>query len=198
MTAVAEDYVHAGYDLSAAAILLCESDGTPEEVAEEIAAHERACWRKAAPRRIEVSQRRGAAAASSGADARTPSRPRAASARTTCAWIRPFRASGSPRCCSPSRPWRRKYQLRCVNVFHAGDGNLHPLILFDANDPRRIQALRAVRRGDPRGQRAARRHRDRGARRRRREAQLDVRAVLARRAGAVRRRQARLRPRRSC
>src|SRR5690606_16748282 len=28
-----------------------------------------------------------------------------------------------------------KYQLRCMNVFHAGDGNLHPLILFDANDP---------------------------------------------------------------
>jgi glycolate oxidase len=28
----------------------------------------------------------------------------------------------------------RKYQLRCVNVFHAGDGNLHPLILFDGND----------------------------------------------------------------
>jgi glycolate oxidase len=29
----------------------------------------------------------------------------------------------------------KKYQLGCCNVFHAGDGNLHPLILFDANDP---------------------------------------------------------------
>ncbi|MBW4919595.1 FAD-linked oxidase C-terminal domain-containing protein, partial [Klebsiella pneumoniae] len=29
----------------------------------------------------------------------------------------------------------KKYQLRCCNVFHVGDGNLHPLILFDANDP---------------------------------------------------------------
>ncbi len=28
-----------------------------------------------------------------------------------------------------------KYQLRCSNVFHAEDGNLHPLILFNANDP---------------------------------------------------------------
>jgi len=27
------------------------------------------------------------------------------------------------------------YGLRCANVFHAGDGNLHPLIMFDANDP---------------------------------------------------------------
>jgi glycolate oxidase len=29
----------------------------------------------------------------------------------------------------------QKYRLRVANVFHAGDGNLHPLILFDANDP---------------------------------------------------------------
>jgi len=29
----------------------------------------------------------------------------------------------------------KKYGLRCPNVFHAGDGNLHPLILFDANNP---------------------------------------------------------------
>jgi glycolate oxidase len=28
----------------------------------------------------------------------------------------------------------KKHDLRCVNVFHAGDGNLHPLILFDANE----------------------------------------------------------------
>jgi glycolate oxidase len=27
----------------------------------------------------------------------------------------------------------RTYSLKCMNVFHAGDGNLHPLILFDAN-----------------------------------------------------------------
>ncbi len=36
MTAAVEDFVHAGYDLDAAAILLCESDGTAEEVEEEI------------------------------------------------------------------------------------------------------------------------------------------------------------------
>ena len=29
----------------------------------------------------------------------------------------------------------KRYDLRCMNVFHAGDGNLHPLILFDANVP---------------------------------------------------------------
>ena len=39
-----------------------------------------------------------------------------------------------------------KYGLRCQNVFHAGDGNLHPLILFDANEPdqlRRTEELAA-------------------------------------------------------
>ena len=38
MTAAVEDFVHAGYDLNAAAILLCESDGTPEEVKKKLAA----------------------------------------------------------------------------------------------------------------------------------------------------------------
>jgi glycolate oxidase len=33
----------------------------------------------------------------------------------------------------------KKYGLRCPNVFHAGDGNLHPLILFDANDPGQLR-----------------------------------------------------------
>ena len=33
----------------------------------------------------------------------------------------------------------KKYQLRCCNVFHAGDGNLHPLILFDAADPDQLR-----------------------------------------------------------
>ena len=32
-----------------------------------------------------------------------------------------------------------RYGLRCANVFHAGDGNLHPLILFDANDPDQLR-----------------------------------------------------------
>jgi glycolate oxidase len=36
-----------------------------------------------------------------------------------------------------------KYGLRCANVFHAGDGNLHPLILFDANQPDELQRAEA-------------------------------------------------------
>jgi glycolate oxidase len=132
MTAAVEDFVHAGYDLTAEAILLCESDGTPEEVEEEIG------------RMTEVLRNAGATAiAVSNSEAE---RLRFWSGRKNA-----FPASGriSPdyMCMDSTIPRARladillaiaemekKYQLRCANVFHAGDGNLHPLILFDAND----------------------------------------------------------------
>ena len=132
MTAAVEDFVHAGYDLSAEAILLCESDGTPEEVAEEIG------------RMSEVLRRCGATAIS-------VSRDEAERLRFWSGRKNAFPASGriSPdyMCMDSTIPRKRladillaiqamekKYNLRCANVFHAGDGNLHPLILFDAND----------------------------------------------------------------
>ncbi len=55
MTAAVEDFVHAGYDLDAAAILLCEIDGTPEEV-EEDRPHERRAERLRRHARIAVSE----------------------------------------------------------------------------------------------------------------------------------------------
>lgn len=133
MTAAVEDFVHAGYDLDAEAILLCESDGTPEEVEEEIG------------RMSEVLRRCGATAIAVSRD--EGERLRFWSGRKNA-----FPASGriSPdyMCMDSTIPRKRladillaisemekKYQLRCANVFHAGDGNLHPLILFDANDP---------------------------------------------------------------
>jgi glycolate oxidase len=132
MTAAVEDFVHAGYDLSAAAILLCESDGTPEEVAEEIDRMQDVLSRCGATR-MEVSKDEA-------------QRLKFWSGRKNA-----FPASGriSPdyMCMDSTIPRKRladiliaiaqmetKYNLRCCNVFHAGDGNLHPLILFDAND----------------------------------------------------------------
>jgi len=129
MTAAVEDYVHAGYDLSAEAILLCESDGTPEEVEEEIG------------RMSDVLR-------SCGATAIAVSRDEAERLKFWSGRKNAFPASGriSPdyMCMDSTIPRKRladlllemgkKYQLRCANVFHAGDGNLHPLILFDAND----------------------------------------------------------------
>ncbi|MBS0467820.1 MAG: FAD-binding protein [Proteobacteria bacterium] len=132
MTAAVEDFVKAGYDLTAEAILLCESDGTPEEVEEEIA------------RMSEVL--RGAGATAISVSESEAERMRFWSGRKNA-----FPASGriSPdyMCMDSTIPRKRladillaiqamekKYGLRCCNVFHAGDGNLHPLILFDAND----------------------------------------------------------------
>ena len=132
MTAAVEDYVHAGYDLTAAAILLCESDGTAEEVEEEIG------------RMSEVLQRCGATAIA-------VSQSEAERLKFWSGRKNAFPASGriSPdyMCMDSTIPRKRvadilmaiaqmekKYNLRCANVFHAGDGNLHPLILFDAND----------------------------------------------------------------
>ena len=132
MVAAVEDFVHAGYDLDAAAILLCESDGTPEEVAEEIG------------RMLDVL-------AGSGATRLETSKDEAQRLRFWSGRKNAFPASGriSPdyMCMDSTIPRKRladillaiqqmetTYGLRCVNVFHAGDGNLHPLILFDAND----------------------------------------------------------------
>ena len=133
MTAAVEDFVHAGYDLDAAAILLCESDGTPEEVEEEIG-RMLAVLQGCGATRLQVSESEA-------------QRLKFWSGRKNA-----FPASGriSPdyMCMDSTIPRKRladiliaiaemekKYGLRCCNVFHAGDGNLHPLILFDANDP---------------------------------------------------------------
>jgi len=133
MTAAVEDFVHAGYDLNAEAILLCESDGTPEEVEEEIG-------------------RMSAVLKAAGATAIAVSQNEAERLRFWSGRKNAFPASGriSPdyMCMDSTIPRKRladillaiaemekKYDLRCANVFHAGDGNLHPLILFDANDP---------------------------------------------------------------
>ena len=133
MVGAAEKFVHAGYDLDAAAILLCESDGTAVEVDAEI------------ERITKILNACGATRIEASRD--EAERLRFWSGRKNA-----FAASGqlSPdyMCMDSTIPRRRlaemlraieemqsRYGLTCVNVFHAGDGNLHPLILFNANDP---------------------------------------------------------------
>jgi glycolate oxidase len=137
MTAAVEDFVHAGYDLSAQAILLCESDGTPEEVAEEI-------------------ERMQAVLSAAGATRLAVSEDEAQRLKFWSGRKNAFPASGriSPdyMCMDSTIPRKRladillaiqsmeqQYGLRCANVFHAGDGNLHPLILYDAKDPDQLR-----------------------------------------------------------
>lgn len=132
-----EEFLHAGYDLNAAAILLCESDGSAEEVADEI-------------ERIHTIMQQ------SGATGIRTSRDEAERLKLWAGRKAAFPAAGrvSPDyyCMDGTIPRKRlaevlhgidqlsqHYGLRCMNVFHAGDGNLHPLILYDANQPGELE-----------------------------------------------------------
>ncbi|MBN9133966.1 MAG: FAD-binding protein [Nitrosospira multiformis] len=136
-TGAVEEYVHAGYNVEAAAILLCESDGAEEEVAEEIG------------RINEIMRQSGAT------EVRT-SRDEAERIRFWAGRKAAFPAAGrvSPDyyCMDGTIPRKNlasvlagiealsaEYGLRCMNVFHAGDGNLHPLILYDASCPGELE-----------------------------------------------------------
>jgi glycolate oxidase len=132
-TVAVEPFVKAGYDLSAAAILLAEADGTPAEVAAEVADIEQV---------LRTSGATGIAVSQSEVE-----RLRFWSGRKN-AFPAAGRLSPDYYCMDGTIPRKtlgrmlraigdmeERHGLRCMNVFHAGDGNLHPLILFDANQP---------------------------------------------------------------
>lgn len=140
-TRAVEPFVQAGYDQEAAAILLCESDGTPETVAEEI-------------------DRMTAVLNTQGATTIRVSRNEAERQRFWAGRKSAFPAAGriSPDyyCMDGTLPRKQlgtmlgdiarmeaEFGLRCINVFHAGDGNLHPLILYDANIPGEFERTEA-------------------------------------------------------
>lgn len=127
----AEDFIHAGYPVDAEAILLCELDGVEADVADDC-------------------QRVREVLAQAGATQITLARDDAERARFWAGRKNAFPAVGrlSPDyyCMDGTIPRRElprvlkgiaelsdESGLRVANVFHAGDGNLHPLILFDAN-----------------------------------------------------------------
>ncbi|KXW56894.1 FAD-binding protein [Ferrovum sp. PN-J185] len=129
-TRAAEAFVHANYPVDAQAVLICESDGTPEEVADEM-------------------DRMKAILESSGALELRYSQDEAQRLKFWAGRKAAFPAVGrlSPDyyCIDGTIPRKtlgyvlkriyelgQEYGLEVANVFHAGDGNLHPLILFDA------------------------------------------------------------------
>ncbi|MBL8380908.1 MAG: FAD-binding protein [Burkholderiales bacterium] len=132
-TAAVEEFVRAGYDLEAAAILLCESDGTPEEVAEEIERMKAVLDQSGATRLSVSTSEAERLKAWAGRKAAFPAVGRISPDYYCMDGTIPKKALGSILTFIASL--EKKYGLRCPNVFHAGDGNLHPLILFDANDP---------------------------------------------------------------
>ena len=127
----AEDFVHAGYPLDAEAILLCELDGTNEEVSEQI---------------MRVHDILLAGGATSLRTAQDDAERHKLWAGRKAAFPAVGRISPDYYCMDGTIPRNklphvltrirelsRQYDLRVANVFHAGDGNLHPLILYDGN-----------------------------------------------------------------
>ncbi|MBC3421744.1 glycolate oxidase subunit GlcD [Pseudomonas wayambapalatensis] len=138
----AEDFIHAGYPVEAAAILLCELDGVEADVQDD-------CLR------VEAVLK------AAGASEVRLARDEAERVRFWAGRKNAFPAVGriSPDyyCMDGTIPRRalpgvlhgigelsREYGLRVANVFHAGDGNMHPLILFDANQPGELERAEAL------------------------------------------------------
>jgi glycolate oxidase len=132
-TAAVEPFVQAGYDLSAAAILLVESDGTEDEVAAQAAEIEQVLRAHGAlTLRIATSEAERARFWSGRKNA-FPAAGRLAPDYYCMDGTIPRRHIG--RVLDAIGEMEGRYGLACMNVFHAGDGNLHPVILFDANEP---------------------------------------------------------------
>ncbi len=138
----AEDFAHAGYPRDAAAILLCELDGIEAEVEADI------------DRVRQVLDGAGATEirlAATDAERETFWRGRKA------AFPAAGRLAPDYYCMDGTIPRRElgavlaeigalseRYGLPVANVFHAGDGNLHPLILYDSNQPGEIEKAEAL------------------------------------------------------
>ncbi len=133
----AEDYVHAGYPVDAAAILLCELDGTNEEVADGM---------------TRVRELLAAQGATEVRSARDEAERLRMWAGRKAAFPAVGRLSPDYYCMDGTIPRKhlarvlreigrlsKEYGLPVANVFHAGDGNLHPLILYNANQPGELE-----------------------------------------------------------
>jgi glycolate oxidase len=132
-TRAVEQFVHADYPLDAAAVLLVEADGTPVEVAAEMAEIIDVLKASGATE-IRVSENEAQRLLYwSGRKAAFPAVGRISPDYYCIDGTIPRAAL--PRVLRQIETWAQEFGLPCANVFHAGDGNLHPLILFDANKP---------------------------------------------------------------
>lgn len=133
----AEDFVHAGYPAEAAALVLCEMDGMEAQVAADLA------------RAREILTTMGAVEVRQAANEAERNRFWAG---RKAAFPAVGRLSPDYYCMDGTIPRRRlgevlagisrlsqEFGLTVANVFHAGDGNLHPLILYDANRPGELE-----------------------------------------------------------
>ncbi|NEX19914.1 FAD-binding protein [Thiorhodococcus mannitoliphagus] len=133
----AEDFVHAGYPTDAAAILLCELDGTNQEVSEQIM-QVRALLLASGATEVRTSQNDAERIRFwQGRKSAFPAVGRISPDYYCMDGTIPRRAL--PEVLRRTAELSKEYHLAVANVFHAGDGNMHPLILFDANKPGELE-----------------------------------------------------------
>jgi len=133
----AEDFVNAGYPRDAEAILLCELDGTEQEVSDQVDAVEQILkqWGAVEIRVARDEQER--ALFWSGRKSAFPAVGRISPDYYCIDGTIPRKFLGHV--LTEINRLSGQYGLRIANVFHAGDGNLHPLILYDANNPGELE-----------------------------------------------------------
>ncbi|MBN9073795.1 MAG: FAD-binding protein [Rhizobiales bacterium] len=133
----AEDFLHAGYPLDCEALLIVELDGPQTEVDHLIGAVEAIAKKNGSTLcRISTSEEERLAFWA-GRKAAFPAVGRLSPDYYCMDGTIPRKQL--PRVLAGMRRLSEEYGLRVANVFHAGDGNLHPLILYDANVPGELQ-----------------------------------------------------------
>ena len=143
ITRAVEHYVHAGFPTDAAAVLLAEVDGLEAGVGDRRRRHRRD---RAAERRDRGPSRR-VPTPSANCSGRAARRPSVRSPRS-----RPTTTSTTPSChgrelaevLEQIYEIADRHDLIVMNVFHAGDGNLHPLLLFDGREPGVLERVHAA------------------------------------------------------
>ncbi len=133
----AEDFVHAGYPLDVEALLIVELDG-PEAEVDYLIERVEAIARKNNSKTLRVSQSEEERASFwAGRKAAFPAVGRISPDYYCMDGTIPRKEL--PKVLARMRELSKEYGLRVANVFHAGDGNLHPLILYDANVPGELE-----------------------------------------------------------
>ncbi|HWT30016.1 MAG TPA: FAD-linked oxidase C-terminal domain-containing protein [Propylenella sp.] len=137
----AEDYVHAGYPRDVEALLIVEMDG-PRTECEHLLSRVEVIARDNHASYVRVSQSEAERQAFwLGRKSAFPAVGRISPDYYCMDGTIPRREL--PKVLARMRELSERYELRVANVFHAGDGNLHPLILYDANVPGELERCEA-------------------------------------------------------
>src|SRR5260370_14452818 len=137
MVRCVEENVHAGYPMDAGAVLVIELEGLKEAVEEQAEAVSRACIEQKAREVRRAKDEKERQLLWLGRQTAFGAVGRVASGHYSQDGVIP--RTKVPAALAEIERISQKYGLIIGNVFHAGDGNLHPLILFDLRDPKQFE-----------------------------------------------------------